>query len=52
LSVAERNSGVRCEKYRTFLLPGDLLAEVGHWGEARPEFQRAATLTRNARRRA
>jgi predicted RNA polymerase sigma factor len=36
------------------LLPsvrGDLLAKLGRWGEARPEFERAASLTRNARER-
>src|SRR5262249_3184984 len=37
------------------LLPsvrGDLLAKLGRFDEARPEFQRAAPLTRNAPRRA
>ena len=37
------------------LLPtvrGDLLAKLGRWGEARADFERAATLTRNARERA
>jgi RNA polymerase sigma factor (sigma-70 family) len=37
------------------LLPtvrGDLLARLGRWGEARPEFERAASLTRNLRERA
>jgi predicted RNA polymerase sigma factor len=36
------------------LLPsvrGDLLAKVGRFDEARHEFERAATLTRNARER-
>jgi RNA polymerase sigma factor (sigma-70 family) len=36
------------------LLPsvrGDLLARLGRFDEARPEFERAATLTRNARER-
>ncbi len=36
------------------LLPsvrGDLLAKVGRWDEARAEFERAASLTRNARER-
>ena len=36
------------------LLPsvrGDLLAKLGRHGEARAEFQRAASLTRNARER-
>ncbi len=36
------------------LLPsvrGDLLAKLGRFDEARPEFERAATLTRNARER-
>ena len=36
------------------LLPsvrGDFLAKLGRWGEARAEFERAATLTRNARER-
>jgi RNA polymerase sigma factor (sigma-70 family) len=36
------------------LLPsvrGDLLARVGRWDEARAEFERAASLTRNARER-
>jgi RNA polymerase sigma-70 factor (ECF subfamily) len=36
------------------LLPsvrGDLLAKLGRFGEARPEFERAASLTRNARER-
>ena len=36
------------------LLPsvrGDLLAKLGRLGEARPEFERAASLTRNARER-
>jgi RNA polymerase sigma-70 factor (ECF subfamily) len=36
------------------LLPtvrGDLLARLGRLGEARPEFERAASLTRNARER-
>lgn len=31
---------------------GDLLAKLGRWQEARADFQRAATLTRNARERA
>jgi predicted RNA polymerase sigma factor len=30
---------------------GDLLAKVGRFDEARPEFERAASLTRNARER-
>jgi len=30
---------------------GDLLAKLGRHGEARAEFQRAASLTRNARER-
>ncbi|HEX4334894.1 MAG TPA: RNA polymerase sigma factor [Polyangiaceae bacterium] len=37
---------------RYHLLPsvrGDLLTKLGRWAEAREEFQRAATLTRNAR---
>jgi predicted RNA polymerase sigma factor len=37
------------------LLPsvrGDLLAKVGRFDEARAEFERAASLTRNARERA
>jgi RNA polymerase sigma factor (sigma-70 family) len=37
------------------LLPsvrGDLLAKLGRFAEARPEFERAASLTRNARERA
>jgi predicted RNA polymerase sigma factor len=37
------------------LLPavrGDLLAKLGRHAEARAEFERAATLTRNARERA
>ncbi|MEP7347715.1 MAG: RNA polymerase sigma factor [Gemmatimonadaceae bacterium] len=37
------------------LLPsvrGDLLAKLGRWDEARLEFERAASLTRNARERA
>ena len=37
------------------LLPGvrgDLLAKLGRWSEARADFERAATLTRNARERA
>ena len=36
------------------LLPsvrGDLLARLGRWEEARAEFERAASLTRNARER-
>jgi predicted RNA polymerase sigma factor len=36
------------------LLPGvrgDLLAKLGRFGEAHAEFERAATLTRNARER-
>jgi RNA polymerase sigma factor (sigma-70 family) len=36
------------------LLPsvrGDFLAKLGRWDEARPEFERAASLTRNARER-
>jgi RNA polymerase sigma-70 factor, ECF subfamily len=36
------------------LLPavrGDLLVRLGRWSEARPEFERAAALTRNARER-
>ena len=36
------------------LLPtvrGDFLAKLGRFDEARPEFERAATLTRNARER-
>ncbi len=36
------------------LLPsvrGDFLAKLGRWGEARAEFERAASLTRNARER-
>jgi predicted RNA polymerase sigma factor len=36
------------------LLPsvrGDLLVKLGRFGEARPEFERAASLTRNARER-
>jgi predicted RNA polymerase sigma factor len=36
------------------LLPsvrGDLLAKLGRFDEARPEFERAAGLTRNARER-
>ena len=36
------------------LLPsvrGDLLAKLGRWDEARAEFSRAASLTRNARER-
>jgi predicted RNA polymerase sigma factor len=36
------------------LLPsvrGDLLAKVGRFDEARPEFERPASLTRNARER-
>jgi len=36
------------------LLPsvrGDLLAKLGRFDEARPEFERAASLTRNARER-
>jgi RNA polymerase sigma factor (sigma-70 family) len=36
------------------LLPsvrGDLLSKLGRWDEARPEFERAASLTRNARER-
>ncbi len=39
---------------RYHLLPtvrGDLLAKLGRWAEARGEFERAATLTRNARER-
>ncbi len=40
---------------RTYhLLPavrGDLLAKLGRFGEARTEFERAASLTRNARER-
>ncbi|MEJ7812958.1 MAG: RNA polymerase sigma factor [Gemmatimonadaceae bacterium] len=31
---------------------GDLLAKLGRWGEARAEFEHAASLTRNARVRA
>jgi predicted RNA polymerase sigma factor len=31
---------------------GDLLFKFGHLDEARPEFERAAALTRNARERA
>ncbi len=37
-----------------YLLPsvrGDLLAKLGRFAEARPEFERAASLTRNARER-
>ena len=37
------------------LLPavrGDILARLGRWGEARAEFERAASLTRNERERA
>src|SRR5262249_21008684 len=37
------------------LLPcvrGDLLAKLGRFDEARPEFERASALTRNARERA
>jgi RNA polymerase sigma-70 factor (ECF subfamily) len=30
---------------------GDLLAKLGRFDEARPEFERAASLTRNARER-
>jgi len=30
---------------------GDLLAKVGRVDDARPEFERAASLTRNARER-
>jgi predicted RNA polymerase sigma factor len=30
---------------------GDLLAKLGRFDEARAEFERAATLTRNARER-
>ena len=30
---------------------GDLLAKLGRWEEARAEFERAASLTRNARER-
>lgn len=30
---------------------GDLLVKLGRWNEARPEFERAASLTRNARER-
>ena len=30
---------------------GDLLAKLGRMNEARPEFERAASLTRNARER-
>jgi RNA polymerase sigma-70 factor (ECF subfamily) len=40
---------------RYHLLPsvrGDLLARLGRFAEARPEFERAASLTRNARERA
>ena len=40
---------------RYHLLPGvrgDLLAKLGRWAEARVEFERAASLTRNARERA
>ena len=36
------------------LLPsvrGDLLVKLGRFDEARPEFERAASLTRNARER-
>jgi predicted RNA polymerase sigma factor len=36
------------------LLPsvrGDLLKKLGRWGEARREFERGASLTRNARER-
>jgi RNA polymerase sigma-70 factor, ECF subfamily len=36
------------------LLPsvrGDLLGKLGRWDEARPEFERAASLTRNSRER-
>jgi RNA polymerase sigma-70 factor (ECF subfamily) len=39
---------------RYHLLPtvrGDLLSKLGRWAEARDEFARAATLTRNARER-
>jgi RNA polymerase sigma-70 factor, ECF subfamily len=39
---------------RYHLLPsvrGDLLAKLGRYSEARPEFERAASLTRNARER-
>jgi len=30
---------------------GDLLAKLGRFGEARAEFERAASLTRNSRER-
>ena len=43
----------RCASYH--LLPsvrGDLLAKLGRYDEARAEFERAASLTRNARERA
>jgi len=39
---------------RYHLLPavrGDLLARLGRFGEARAEFEQAASLTRNARER-
>ncbi len=39
---------------RYHLLPsvrGDLLAKLGRFSEARPEFERAASLTRNVRER-
>jgi predicted RNA polymerase sigma factor len=40
---------------RYHLLPsvrGDLLSKLGRWREAADEFERAASLTRNARERA
>ncbi len=50
--VDELNSEPALEKYH--LLPsvrGDLLRKLGRFEEARSEFQRAASLTRNARER-
>ena len=52
IAVAQRRSEPALAGYH--LLPsvrGDFLAKLGRWGEARAEFERAASLTRNARER-
>ena len=37
--------------FHQYVKSGDLLAKLGRYAEARPEFERAASLTRNAKER-